>query len=430
MPDPRIIRPLWQRRALHVLALGSRPGFWARLVPLVSLYALTVYALVNVPSAAAPRGLPRTEALYYAFRFFALDGDGFFPRSADTRQNALMWFVLFADPALALGAVFEVLLRFWRVVQSANARIAAMDAPVVVCGFGTHGRIVAEYAVRAGRDVVIVERNVADMDAMVIEGHRVPVIVGDMTSASVLRAAGAERAEAIWFTAGDPLVNLKAAVVARESVPPERPGTRALVPMVDDDLSEELLVQCVGDRGIEAFRQFDSAAEHLVRLPSVAAMLARCDAAGTSVAIVGFGRFGRAVFRALLAAPACHSSGGDTPARSIVVVDRFGTFRAPNAARDASAAGWSFAQSEHHDAEAWTAAACGQPLTVAFLCTDDDSLNLRCAAVLRQAGGEGIEIVLRMTNPLHEGEQRLNGVTVHSVAQLLRAKLETMFPAA
>jgi voltage-gated potassium channel Kch len=427
MPIPRNTRPRWQRRALSLLALAGRRGFWARLIPLVTLYALTVYALVNVPTLTAPQGLPRSQALYYAFRFFALDGEGFFPRSTVARENALMWLVLFADPALTVGAVFEVLLRFWRVVQSASARIAAMDAPVLVCGFGAHGRIVAEYAVRAGRDVVIVERDIADIDAMLVEGQQVPVIVGDMTSAAVLRAAGAERAEAIWFTAGDPLINLKAAVVARESVPPERPGTRALVPMVDDDLAEGLLVQCVGDRGIEAFRQFDSAAEHLVQLPAVAAMLARCGEADTRVAIVGFGRFGRAVFRALLAAPGCAQWSGEATDRRLEVVDRHGTLRAPRAAEDAAAAGWRFTESTHHDAEAWTAEAIHNPPTVAFFCTDDDSLNLRSAALLREAAAERIEVVLRMTNPLHEGAQCVPGVTVHSVAELLRAKLEEVF---
>ncbi|MCA9579638.1 MAG: NAD-binding protein [Polyangiales bacterium] len=428
MPASHHARPRWQRRALSVLAFATRRGFILRAVPLISLYALTVYALANVPTLAAPTGLPRPQAVYYAFRFFALDGDGFFPRSTVPAENALMWFVLFADPALTAGAVFEVLLRFWRVVRSASARIAAMDAPVVVCGFGTHGRIVAEYAVRAGRDVVVVERAVADVDAMMVGGRSVPVIVGDMTSASVLRAAGVERAEAVWFTAGDPLINLKAAVVARESVPPDRPGTRALVPMVDDDLAESLLLECVGDRGIEAFRQFDSAAQRLLAQPAIAAALSRCDAADTRVAIIGFGRFGRAVFRALLHAKGCCAE--DVPdggARCIEVVDQHGTHREPYAREEAASAGWTFVASQHRDAEEWTASALTSPPTVAFFCTDNDSLNLRSAALLRQAGGAGIEVVLRMTNPLHEGEQRVSGVTVHSVAELLRAKLEEAF---
>ena len=103
------------------------------------------------------------------------------------------------------------------------------------------------------------------------------------------------------------------------------------------------------------------------------------------------------------------------------------TFRAPHASRDAAEAGWTFTVSPHRDAEAWTADTLRTPPTLVFFCTDDDSLNLRCAALLREAGGEGIEIVLRMTNPLREGEQRLRGITVHSVAELLRAKLEQTF---
>ena len=70
MSTARIIRPRWQRRVLSVVRVTKRWGFWARLLPLAALYGLTVYALVNVPTLASPQGLPRTQALYYAFRFF------------------------------------------------------------------------------------------------------------------------------------------------------------------------------------------------------------------------------------------------------------------------------------------------------------------------------------------------------------------------
>ncbi|MCB1253396.1 MAG: DEAD/DEAH box helicase, partial [Austwickia sp.] len=72
----------------------------------------------------------------------------------------------------------------------------------------------------------------------------------------------------------------------------------------------------------------------------------------------------------------------------------------------------------HRSGRTARAGAAGAVVTLAT-----DAQSAQVAALLRQAGGAGIEVVLRMTNPLHEGEQRVSGVTVHSVAELLRAKL-------
>lgn len=70
-----------------------------------------------------------------------------------------------------------------------------------------------------------------------------------------------------------------------------------------------------------------------------------------------------------------------------------------------------------------------------FFCTADDSLNLRCAANLLERNGRAptgrptadIEVVLRMTSPLHEGEQQVANITMHSVAALLRAEVARTF---
>ncbi len=428
MPASARPRPLWLRRAATTLAFLGSLGFWARLGPALGLYALTVWALVNVPTVAAPAGLPVAEAAYYAFRFFALDGDGFFPRSDETSENALMWFVLFAAPALTASALFELFLVVRRAVASPEARAEAIERPVVVCGFGTHGRIVAEQALRNGREVVLVDLAAPESDVLVIEGHRVPLIAGSMLDPSTLRAAGADRAEMLFFCAGDPLTNLKAAVLARERVPPVRPGTRLLVPLVDDENAEDLVIECVGRQGIVEFRQFDSAARFLVSRPNVVAALRQAaDDPRHAVAIVGFGRFGRALLRAIgavLPTPA------DRPALDVLLVDPNASARAPVHRMLAESNGIRLRVEDPSEAERWTAAHLESPPALAFFCTDNDSLNLRCAANLltgaRNAGAH-VEVVLRMTSPLREGAQRIAGVTMHSVAELLRADVARIF---
>lgn len=426
-------RSLWWHRAHSLFGLASRPGFWARLLPAVAVYALTVYALATVPTLHGPEGLPAAEAAYFALRFFAIDGDAFYPRSQSAAENALMWFVLFAAPAIAASAIFEVFLVFRRAVASPHTRAAAMERPVIVCGLGTHGRIVVEHAIANAREVVVIDLDVAESETMVVDGELVPVLRGDFMQPSVLRQAGAERAEMIWFCGGDPLTNLKGAVIARESVPPERPGTRALVPMVDDDLAEELLIECVGRRGIVEFRQFGTAACHLVNSARVRRTLARI-AAGTEgrVSIVGFGRFGRATLRELGEA---WSKLGNTRTLSVEVIDPTSAARIAAMTQRCAEQTLHLYAGDEIDGERWSSTARRNPPMLVFFCTADDSLNLRCAANLLERNGRAptgrptadIEVVLRMTSPLHEGEQQVANITMHSVAALLRAEVARTF---
>ncbi|MCB9521631.1 MAG: NAD-binding protein [Myxococcales bacterium] len=420
----------WARSSLNTLL--RNPGLWLRLAPALALYTLTVVALAIVPSASAPDGLHWAEAAYHAFRFFALDGDPFFPRSPHAWENALMWFVLFADPALAATALFEALLVVRRALMNPAARVAASDGFVLVCGYGTHGRLIAEHAVAAGHEVVVLDRDLQDTESVTVGGHDLPVIVGDMTSAGALRTAGADRATMVWFAAGDPLTNLKAAVVAREQVPPVRPGTRDLIPMIDDDVAEDLLLDCVGRRGIVEFRQFDGAARHLAERRQVRAAVDHAHATGGRVAIVGFGRFGRAVLRALV--QDVESRKVEGVGLVVELVDPHAPARVPFVRDTAAALGWRLEASAIPDGELWTATASDDPPALVFFCTDNDSLNLRCASLLHtracRTSGASVEVVLRMTNPLREGEQQLAGVTMHSVAALLAEEVERTLRAA
>ena len=70
--------------------------------------------------------------------------------------------------------------------------IGSMHGHVIICGWGRVGRSIAAELVAAGRDVVLV-----DADVAVLDGASHPALVGDATEDVVLRDAGIERAAAL-----------------------------------------------------------------------------------------------------------------------------------------------------------------------------------------------------------------------------------------
>ncbi len=66
--------------------------------------------------------------------------------------------------------------------------VAKMEGHMIICGWGQVGHSVVDYCRRQGTDVVVIDRDPQE------DYSELPLIVGDATSDSVLRAAGVERA--------------------------------------------------------------------------------------------------------------------------------------------------------------------------------------------------------------------------------------------
>jgi hypothetical protein len=255
--------------------------------------------------------------------------------------------------------------------------------------------------------------------ALHVHDQRVPVIRGDMVEPEILRQAGVDRASMVWFTAGDPILNLKAALIARDQLP--GPPGRRLIPMVDEDELATMILRCFGAHDIEPFPQFEAAAKALIGMPGVQEVLAEhCRKSPRArVAIVGFGRFGRAVARALLP-HLCDMQVTEPPLPHMLeIIDRRAASRAEELVPALHGTGWEM-KVVCCDAEDWVTGVRHEPPRLTFFCMDDDVLNLRCAARLLSVE-QPVSVVLRLFNPPGEGiSPGPSTIFTWSVAALLR----------
>jgi voltage-gated potassium channel len=114
----------------------------------------------------------------------------------------------------ALGVLIQTLVEgdlhdvFGR--RRMERKIADIERPVIVCGFGRVGREIAKDVADAGAEPVIVDRN-----AERLEASPYATVVGDATDDSVLRRAGLERARALVAALDTDAGNLFVTVSAR-----------------------------------------------------------------------------------------------------------------------------------------------------------------------------------------------------------------------
>src|SRR6266478_5467813 len=108
-----------------------------------------------------------------------------------------------------------------------------MDQPVIVCGLGRLGRGVLESLAAAGMSAVVIDRH-CDPSSPSLKGVR--VVVGDFRQAEVLEAAGIREAGGVLILTSEDLVNISAALTARQL----NPKVRIVVRMFNQNLIPRL----------------------------------------------------------------------------------------------------------------------------------------------------------------------------------------------
>ena len=362
-----------------LVELRRRTWTGVRLALLLGVVGLGVLTFQRVaPPGEAVLGF--WSALYVTLQCFALDAP-FLPGPGMPGGWALaLWVVIFGAPLVTAGALLEGVLTLWWHLDGPEARAAAMRGHVVVCGAGDHGQAVAAGVLASGKRCVLVDTRPASAGLVTVGTEQLPLIQGDATDADVLRLAGTARAEAVYFTTGDALVNLNGALAAAGLT-----GDTRIYAMVDDAEADRLLLEGFPPEitaRIKLLDQFRAAAEELVR--EFTAPLVRCsESSAPHIAVVGFGRFGQALVNALREAPvaACPLT--------LTVVD----FRAESRAKGLDLPEAWRVLPWQGNAEEWVMDADAPD--VVFLCADNDALNLRCAARLRRRS-TSVTAVLRM----------------------------------
>jgi voltage-gated potassium channel len=123
-----------------------------------------------------------------------------------------LWIGQTVVAALFGGQITEELKRMQQ-----EREIEKLENHTVVCGYGMFGRTVVRQLDGGTSDIVVIEQ---DPD-IVVEAEREDhlVIDGDARQESVLKRAGADRAETVVAAVDDSNVNIQIAIVVRELAP-------------------------------------------------------------------------------------------------------------------------------------------------------------------------------------------------------------------
>ena len=404
-----------------------------RVVLAVLVYALGVWALATVPTTAGPPASPMV-ALYQSLRFFVLDPWGM-PTGGPVAGQTAFWLALFGGPAVVAESAVGLLRALHTRLGLVRLTSWRLEDPVViVCGFGLHGRTIAVAALEAGCTVIAVDHDdISDGRGFVIAGtHRIQFVSGDFTSESVLDRAGIRRARAVWFCAGDPMLNLRGAQVASRSI--TVPDGCEIVPLVDEDWDVGVMKAWVDKARprIVPFVQFREAADALLTTDPEDLFARRIKGASSPcIALLGFGRFAAAVLQRL---STYTFASGARP--RILVVDPRATIKCESWKLNA-ADGAAKLELVPFDARAeeWTWKVGEAPHAV-IVCTSNDHVNLRLAGRIQRLGPDMV-IVLRMfdeemtgfvnsTSAIHA--RSLAQLTERAIAPRIRAYVEQPNP--
>ncbi len=352
------------------------------------------------------------ESVYYTIRLFILEHDvPHFPRSWPLRA------IYFIAPMVTFSALWYVVKYLFHLAP----RIKSMWASdhVVVCGVGGTGKLIASTLTERGVKVVGIDLGPDAAFEEWLSLHKIPMLFGDFHSARLLSRAGADRARAIVFAAGDDLANLEGAMAAYSAFGGKDGPIRLIWTHVANERLADTARKAVRTEGTLGIRFFDTyriAASKMIEKH----FNAEVRAGVRMVTLIGFGKFGRDLLEILVR----DLNGGDNFA--IKVIDK----RDLGGQIDAMAGDLgvrdrvSFERADIHDLQ------LEDELDEAFfVCTDDDLGNLT-AAMMLASKVVCTHIYVRMaTWPLsavaeHLGEDR--GVTFVNINDLVVKGLDEL----
>ncbi len=382
-----------------------RTALWIALIGLVLVVGIHYFQKENPD-------LQFWGALYYTIRLFILEHDlPSFPKS---------WPLItihFFAPLIAFTAL-------WRAVRyifhfSPVIRSRWMRNHVIVCGVGRTGKNLSSMMKEKGISVVGVDLGPPEIFDDWNANNKIPMVYGNFFSKANLERAGASNARSIIFASGDDLLNLEGAMYAYEWLRSDTGPVRLLWTHIANEKfadAARFALQTSGTVGIRIFDTYRIATEKMIERY----FTKTAQESIQQIIIVGFGRFGRDLFEALVREMGANSG---KSFRIVDVIDResdvLALTKELNVADQVS-----FMQSdikylnfkdENHKAF--------------FLCTDDDIGNLSVALMLTRKN-RGKLVIVRMANwPMPAIESHLcenSGLTFVNIHQLVKDGIEDM----
>jgi hypothetical protein len=370
------------------------------LLGLVLLVTVTLGAVgfAKVPARQADGAAPAWVAggwpqhFYQSLQLFVLEYNG--PPDPPLELALARWLALgvaFFAAARTLIAIFNL--------EFQQMRVHFAHGHVVICGLDRKGWLLAQSYHREGEQVVCIERDPGNAYAHECQEEGIPVLFGDATKQGMLRKANVDHARLVFAVTGQDSTNADIAVSTRlvSADTPEGPILECVVHVVDPQLcsllnQERLESGASGSFRLSFFNVFDGAVEALMAEHSPFA-----DAAGRPldephILVIGVGRMGEALIaRAARDWWRAHRATGERfhvtliDRRSEVIAERMAQ-RYPRLAkacelvvRPMELPSAAFLGGDY------LLAADGRPaVTGAYVCLDDDTMNLSAALFLAQ----------------------------------------------
>ncbi|OHV59312.1 NAD-binding protein [Pseudofrankia sp. BMG5.36] len=212
-------------RALAATVRGEfdRPFRWALGVVLaIMIVSTTVLTLSYADhNPGAPPDFDALDALYLTVETMATVGYGDYNFGAADHWLQAFGVVLMLVGALSIAVIYAFITNIIisRRLERAlgRGRAGAVRGHVVLCGLGKVGTATMEGLLRAGRRVVVIERDENNRFLPVARERGVPVVVGDATVRATLLQAGLGHALALAALTSDGVANLETVLSARDA---------------------------------------------------------------------------------------------------------------------------------------------------------------------------------------------------------------------
>jgi hypothetical protein len=385
---------------------GFRP-FWADygwfVVAAAAVFAFLL-GLVGFQSQPEIEGqeISFSDSLYHSLQLFWLE----YGSIAEPTSWELDLARILAGLVTFYAAVRAVTALFAEQIHAQRARFARSH--VVVCGLGRGGGLVAKGFRERGDTVVAIERDPTHTAIRTCRALGAVVLVGDATDPRVLDKARLGDAAELVIFCGDDAVNAEVAIEARELVRGRSSPLRAHVQIVDYEL-RDLLEEShlAADASDEFVTSFFNAAER--GAPTLLEAFEPFDGSGMAAArrphllVVGVGEMGANV---IVHAALRWRVLPDVPQLPVTVVDLHAHDRIGALGRhyprlgdvcDLNPIDMDVRSPEFDGGEFLVAAGRG-PITIAYVCLDEDGRGLTAALSLRRLSELcGVPIVVRLT---------------------------------
>ncbi|MCP4599962.1 MAG: hypothetical protein GY847_05385 [Proteobacteria bacterium] len=292
-----------------------------------------------------------------------------------------------------------------------------MSDHVIVCGLGRTGELLAKTLKKRNIKTVGIDLGPPEAFEKLRSEYGFPIVLGDFHSEDTLLQAGARRARAIVFAAGDDLANLEGTINTYEWLKRDSGSILIIWSHVANERLADTArgaLQTTGAVGIRFFDTYRIAAKKMIELH----FTKKIRSGVSNVTIIGFGKFGRDLYELIT----LDLSPGEDIAINVIDVRDLGGEVEDLATELGADSFTSFLQADirHLRLE-------DEPDKAFFICTDDDLGNLATAMMLASKLDSNHIFVRMSTWPLsaiadHLGQDR--GVTFVNINRLVEGGID------